>query len=152
MLRATALLGLAVLACANDATPAGIVRYSITGVDTSWANLGRRQDVDLLKQQNGSSYLIELGIGTPPQKVLVQLDTGSTDLWVNPSCNRQLSAANKNYCRTLPIFQPADSSTFKDLGSSFDVSYGSGNVSLEWVSDSIGVGSESSPRNRLAWS
>ena len=37
----------------------------------------------LLHSKSGNMYIIEVDVGTPPQPVALQLDTGSSDLWVS---------------------------------------------------------------------
>ncbi|KAH8899940.1 acid protease, partial [Thozetella sp. PMI_491] len=100
----------------------------------------RQDDVDLKKQLDGTSYTIELGLGTPAQSVVVQLDTGSTDFWVNPNCANINTATSTSFCNSLPRFTPADSSTFKSLGESYQLRYGSGNASIDWATETIALG------------
>jgi hypothetical protein len=139
MVNRLALAGLIALAAAED--PAGVLRFSVTGVvPTSYGNVRRQDDVDLKKQLDGTSYTIELGLGTPAQSVVVQLDTGSTDFWVNPNCANINTAASTSFCSSLPRFTPADSSTFKSLGESYQLRYGSGNASIDWATETITLG------------
>ncbi|OBT49712.1 hypothetical protein VE04_09911 [Pseudogymnoascus sp. 24MN13] len=71
--------------------------------------------------QYDSIYLSEVYIGTPPQRLLLDFDTGSADTWVwsteLPS-NIQKAAGHS-------IFNPKKSSTFKPMkNSTWQISYG----------------------------
>ncbi|KAK4121413.1 acid protease [Parathielavia appendiculata] len=60
--------------------------------------------------QNDTEYLCEVSIGNEPQKVMLDFDTGSADLWVNPKS-----------------FDPKKSSTFKLAeAKTWQIQYGDG--------------------------
>ena len=68
---------------------------------------------DLVSGSVDILYYGSLNIGTPPQTLTVDIDTGSADLWVPVNCpyctGRQLDASR--------------SSTYRDLGDQFSISY-----------------------------
>lgn len=73
------------------------------------------------------SYKAEFELGSPPQKMLIMLDTGSSDLWVmsadNPSCD---SSAGID-CSDYNIFNYANSTTFSPNSSApFEIAYADG--------------------------
>ncbi|KDQ50723.1 hypothetical protein JAAARDRAFT_41815 [Jaapia argillacea MUCL 33604] len=80
----------------------------------------RASGTNLLVNQNAdSSYYGSLAVGTPPVSYNVILDTGSSDLWLaDSSCSTG--------CRSVPTFDAASSSSFKNLSQPFDIQYGSG--------------------------
>ncbi|KAL7940987.1 aspartic peptidase domain-containing protein [Trichoderma barbatum] len=87
-------------------------------------------------QQNDSEYLCEVTIGTPGQKLLLDFDTGSSDLWV---FSTELSKAVQ---KDHSIFHPNNSSTFKKLPSqTWKISYGDGSsASGDCGSDNVTIG------------
>jgi len=101
--------------------------------------LKSRQETEPLENhQLGTTYTVDIEIGTPGQTVTVILDTGSPDLWVNPTCS---TSGQPAYCRQFPRFDPSESSSLVDDGFRGTLRYGKGNVSLAYVTDTITIGS-----------
>ncbi|KAK3326389.1 aspartyl proteinase [Apodospora peruviana] len=79
--------------------------------------------------QNDSEYLCEITIGTPPQKAMMDFDTGSSDLWVR---SHELSGWPDLFGLSLTAlrhhtFDPSKSTTFKKSeGKTWKISYGDG--------------------------
>ncbi|KAI7886066.1 acid protease, partial [Lichtheimia hyalospora FSU 10163] len=86
-----------------------------------------------LYNAQGSEYLVQVAIGTPPQNFTVTLDTGSGDLWV-PS-----TACPTSEC-PYSRFDESASSTFKNIQSAFNVVYGIGSVNGTYATDTVTIG------------
>jgi hypothetical protein len=123
----------------------GYIKYPIT-VENPPAGPGparRQNEVGLTNEQNGAAYTIQLEIGTPPQPIVVQLDTGSSALWVDPNCANADGSQSQSFCSSLSRFDPAASSSLVDLKESETLRYGKGNASVEWVTDFVTAGCKS---------
>ncbi|OAR02986.1 hypothetical protein LLEC1_07498, partial [Akanthomyces lecanii] len=55
-------------------------------------------------------YAAQVGIGTPPQKITVLIDTGSSELWVNPDCSTA-RAQDADQCAQFGRYNPRKSRT-----------------------------------------
>ncbi|CAG8038368.1 unnamed protein product [Penicillium salamii] len=89
--------------------------------------------------QNDSMYLADIEIGTPAQKVSLDFDTGSADLWVW-STKLPLDTLSQN--KSHAIFDPAKSSTYQaQEGSVWKISYGDGSSASGLVgNDNVNIG------------
>jgi hypothetical protein len=82
--------------------------------------------------------VISVNIGTPPQPVFVQLDTGSFELWVNPLCSG-LAGADASFCATVGHYDTALSSTATSLGAGKTLQYGIGSANITYFKDDIAL-------------
>ncbi|KLT46348.1 acid protease [Cutaneotrichosporon oleaginosum] len=85
-------------------------------------------------QNWGSSYSVQVDIGTPPQTFDTFIDTGSSDLWVVGRCQ------DPRECGMSKPFVPKDSSSFQGTGRIFNITYLKGETVGEWVEDVVSVG------------
>ncbi|KAK7932354.1 acid protease [Apiospora marii] len=86
-------------------------------------------------QQNDSMYLCPVEIGTPPQKFMLDFDTGSADLWI-------FSTEQGSTTKGHNVFDPKKSGTFKSLPDrSWKISYGDGSsASGDCGTDTVIIG------------
>lgn len=89
--------------------------------------------------QNDSLYLCPVSIGTPAQTLMLDFDTGSSDLWV---WSNELPASLLGSAKGHTIFDPSKSSTFKTMpNSSWKIQYGDGSTASGNVgTDNVSIG------------
>lgn len=84
-------------------------------------------------------YYTKLAFGTPPQEALVHLDTGSFELWVNPTCSNLDGAGERAFCVQGGNFNTNLSTTVERLGKVNTLRYGIGAANISYVKDTIGI-------------
>lgn len=80
-------------------------------------------------------YLTEVDIGTPPQKLDLLLDTGSSDTWVFTAQTQQSRGRGKT-----TTFDQSQSSSFQSNNSNWKIEYGKGSASGTWGTDKFKIG------------
>jgi len=87
-----------------------------------------------LVDESDDDYYITIGIGTPGQNFNVQVDTGSSDLWIpGLGCN---ATACLNHTR----FDTTKSATFQTAGQNFSIQYGEGYMTGIVAQDLVTIG------------
>lgn len=102
---------------------------------------GQAGEVPADDQQNDSEYLCQVNIGTPAQKLTLDFDTGSSDLWVwSTELSKSIQTQGEKAGHT--IFNPSKSSTWKkSSGSTWQISYGdSSSASGDVGTDNVEIG------------
>jgi len=81
-------------------------------------------------------YLATVQMGTPPVDYTILMDSGSADLWVgSETCVSEAGGG----CGTHTFLGSTSSSTFVDTGKPFAVTYGTGDVKGDIVTDNIAI-------------
>ena len=80
--------------------------------------------------------MLAVSIGTPPQPVFVQLDTGSFELWVNPDCTT-VSGADAVFCQRVGQYDTTRSSTAASLSTTKTLRYGIGTANITYFTDTV---------------
>lgn len=85
-------------------------------------------------------YFINVTVGTPPQPFSLQLDTGSSDIWI-PSTRSDVCTASREYCQ-LGAFDSSNSRTFIDvLRNAFQIQYVDGTqIQGDYIADALTMG------------
>ncbi|KAI0156690.1 acid protease [Hypoxylon sp. FL1284] len=111
-----------------------------------FADFGDRRAITTVPLANRSdvAYYAQLNIGTPPQQVYVQLDTGSFELWVNPDCSELQGSADVRFCQAVGHYDSASSSTATKLAGTKSLRYGIGSADVQYVTDDIDLGGSDS--------
>lgn len=81
-----------------------------------------------------------VSIGTPRQNTTVIFDTGSEELWVNPSCNNTFDEPTVLACSRFGHYKPDKSTTSHHLKEEFGIIYGSGSAYGTYYKDNVHVG------------
>ncbi|KAK0724356.1 aspartic peptidase domain-containing protein [Lasiosphaeris hirsuta] len=111
------------------------------------AEADRRWGWSYLEELGGIAYILQLDIGTPPQKVKVFIDTGSYELWVNPRCN---TSASESLCQSYGNYFPNKSNSSSFVGGDFAVTYGTGAVKGSYWSDIMSISMFQIPQVQFA--
>ncbi|KAF8199635.1 aspartic peptidase A1 [Pholiota molesta] len=113
---------------AAPAAPASSVTNANT--PTTANSLG----LDIEAQDVG--YLATVQMGTPPRDFLILMDSGSADFWVGSESCQSLGGGG---CGNHNFLGTQSSSTFVDSGSPFSVTYGTGSVAGDIITDNVSL-------------
>lgn len=91
-----------------------------------------------LANRSDVAYYAQLNIGSPAQPVYVQLDTGSFELWVNPTCS-VLDPSDQEFCNAVGFYDATKSSTAVNMGTTKTLNYGIGSANITYFKDNIAL-------------
>ncbi|ERF75846.1 hypothetical protein EPUS_01212 [Endocarpon pusillum Z07020] len=111
-------------------------------------HLHRRQEsVEVVIGNAQILYYVNVTIGTPPQPFSLQLDTGSSDIWV-PSTESDICTQSRRACQ-VGAFDSSASRTFVDLlRNAFQIQYVDGSqIQGDYFADTLSFGNSITLQN-----
>ncbi|PPQ83461.1 hypothetical protein CVT25_007052 [Psilocybe cyanescens] len=114
----------------SSSNPQATAANGVTLANPPTANNSLGLDIEA----NDAGYLATLQMGTLPQDFLILMDSGSADLWVGAE---NCQADTGGDCGTLNFLGPKGSSSFVGTGKPFSITYGSGQVSGDNMTDNL---------------
>ncbi|KAK2034130.1 eukaryotic aspartyl protease [Colletotrichum zoysiae] len=134
------------LPAVDDADDANGAFITLPVLHSTKRGVFSRQVEAKLANRSDVAYYAQLNIGTPPQAVYAQLDTGSFELWVNPDCT-VLAASDQRFCQAVGVYDPSRSTTAVRMPTTKTLRYGIGAANISYVRDSLALaGSPSTMR------
>jgi len=95
-------------------------------------------------------YIANVTIGTPAQPISLQIDTGSSDIWMSSSTAQNCTGAAGKVLCAGGTFNSGASSTYKVIDNTFNISYVDGTFSLgDYISDTIRIGGVTVPNQQM---
>ena len=86
------------------------------------------------------SYLINMTIGTPGQAFSVQLDTGSSDIWI-PAVDSNACEYDQEACQLYGEYDSSASSSYVDINSDFTIQYeDDSQVAGDYINETLKIG------------
>lgn len=107
---------------------------AINGGVTKASTPSTANSIGLDNEANDVGYLATLQLGTPPRDFSLLMDSGSADMWVGgEACKSQAGGG----CGNHTFLGTQSSTSFKDLGKTFQVTYGTGQVAGDIITDDV---------------
>ncbi|PVH85072.1 acid protease [Cadophora sp. DSE1049] len=142
----------AVLPRPKNVTGPGFISLPVIAVNNTDGQIRKRQsNTDLFNTDFGTVYLVHLSLGTPAQPVYLLLDTGSSETWVDPDCTTASTTHQQSECNSFPKYDPFTSSTALDAGYPFELAYGKGTASGEYLLDTVHVAGATITNLQFGW-